>query len=65
MKQLAAQAMLGMTQSSPSIKEKLSEFPDGHVLGMCASGHDPDKGAYLMPFAIELHGGEQAGIIST
>ena len=65
MQQLAGQAMLGMAQSSPSIHEKLSEFPDGHVFGMCASGHDPDKGAYLMLFAVKLHGSEPAGLIST
>ena len=34
--------------------EKLRDFPNGHVLGLCVSGLGTDGGAFLMPFSAEI-----------
>ena len=49
-----------MAENAASMDEMLTQFPDGHVLGMCVTGNVHGGGTFLMPFAIELHRPEVA-----
>ena len=60
MQYLAAQGMSGMAENAASMDEMLTQFPDGHVLGMCVTGNVHGGGTFLMPFATELHRPEVA-----
>ena len=38
-----------------NLVEKLSVFPSGHVMGLCASGNTSYGGKYMMPFPVDLY----------
>ena len=58
MMDMAEQALKGAVANANTdeeLKEKLTGMPDGHVLGLSATGPGPDGSRYLMLFPGQLH----------
>ena len=50
------------SKANEGMKNKVRDLPSGQVLGMCATGRSTTGGAFMMPFAIEMHWGGQGSV---
>ena len=54
MRELALQGLKGVPSDSGTA-QKLNQFSDGHVLGLCVVGQTLDAGRYWMPYSVKVN----------